>query len=54
MNSLERGIQDEFGEENALTYLVGEKLLNYLEARERDSDFRDELPAFVAEIKRIS
>ena len=48
-----KGIQDEFGEENALTYLVGEKFLNYLEAAERDPDFRGELPAFVAEIKRL-
>ena len=53
MNSLDRGIQEEFGEENALTNLLGEKFLNYLEARERDPDFRNELPAFVAEIKRI-
>ncbi len=48
-----RGIQDEFGEEDALTYLVGEKFLNYLEAADGNPDFRAELPAFVAEIKTI-
>ena len=48
-----RGIQDEFGEENALTYIVGEKFLNYLEVADRDPDFRAEIPAFVAEIKTI-
>ena len=32
---------------------MGEKFLNYLEAAEKDSTFRAELPAFVAEIKRL-
>ena len=48
-----RGIEDEFGTQKALAYLVGEKFLNYLEAADRDPDFRAEIPAFVAEIKRI-
>ena len=48
-----RGIEDEFGTQNALSYLVGEKFLDYLEAAERDSTFRAEVPAFVAEIKSI-
>ena len=48
-----RGIEDEFGTQKALAYLVGEKFLNYLEAAEKDSTFQAELPAFVAEIKRI-
>ena len=47
------GIEDEFGTQKALAYLVGEKFLNYLEAAEKDSTFQAELPAFVAEIKRI-
>jgi len=47
-----RGIEDEFGTQKALAYLVGEKFLNYLEAAEKDSAFQAELPAFVAEIKR--
>jgi len=49
-----RGIEDEFGTQKALAYLVGEKLLNYLEAAEKDSTFQAELPAFVAEIKRLT
>ena len=48
-----RGIEDECGTQTALAYLVGEKFLNFLEAAEKDSTFQAELPAFVAEIKRI-
>jgi hypothetical protein len=48
-----RGIEDEFGRQKALAYLVGEKFLNYLDAADRDPDFRAEIPAFVAEIKDI-
>ena len=36
-----------------MKYLVGEKFLNYLDAAERDAEFRAELPSFVAEIKSI-
>ncbi len=48
-----RGIEDEFGTQKALNYLVGEKFLNFLEAAETDKDFRAEILAFVAEIKTI-
>jgi hypothetical protein len=48
-----RMIEDEFGTDKALTYLIGEKFLDYLDAAERRPDFRAELPAFVAEIKTI-
>ena len=48
-----RGIEDEFGTQKALAYLVGEKFLNYLEAAENDATFLAEVPSFVAEIKRI-
>ena len=48
-----RGIEVEFGTQRALGYLIEEKFINYLEAAERDSDFRQEIPAFVAEIKSI-
>jgi hypothetical protein len=48
-----RGIEVEFGTQRALEYLIEEKFINYLEAAERDSDFRQEIPAFVAEIKSI-
>ena len=48
-----RGIEDEFGVPTALAYLIGEKFLNFLEAADDDAEFRAELPAFVAEIKRM-
>jgi hypothetical protein len=48
-----KGIEDEFGTQKALEYLVGEKFLNFLEAAESDTDFRGEIPAFVAKIKEI-
>jgi hypothetical protein len=48
-----RGIEDQFGIVDAMKYLVGEKFLHYLEAAEKDAEFRAELPAFVAEIKTI-
>ena len=47
------GIEDEFGTQKALEYLVGEKFLNLLEAAETDPDFRAEIPEFVAKIKQI-
>ena len=48
-----RGIEDECGTQTALAYLVGEKFLNFLETAEKDTTFQAELPAFVAEIKRL-
>lgn len=48
-----KGIEDEFGTQKALDYLVGEKFLNFLEAAETDISFRGEIPAFVGEIKTI-
>jgi hypothetical protein len=48
-----RRIEDEFGTDKALAYLVGEKFLNLLEAAETDAGFRDEIPAFVAEVGTI-
>lgn len=48
-----RGIEDEFGTQKALAYLVAEKFLNYLEAAENDAELRAEIPAYVAEIKTI-
>ena len=48
-----RRIEDEFGTDKALDYLIGEKFLNFLEAAETDAEFRAEIPAFVAEIKTI-
>ena len=48
-----KGIEGEFGTQQALDYLVGEKFLNFLEAAETHASFRDEIPAFVAGIKTI-
>ena len=48
-----RTIEDEFGTDKALAYLIGEKFLNFLEAAEDDAGIRAEIPAFVAEVKRI-
>jgi hypothetical protein len=48
-----QGIEDEFGTQKALEYLVGEKFLDFLEAAESNADFRAEIPAFVAKIKEI-
>jgi hypothetical protein len=48
-----RGIEDEFGTQQALDYLVGDKFLDFLEAAEANTDFRGELPAFVNKIKEI-
>lgn len=48
-----RGIEDEFGTPQALAYLIGEKFLRFLEAAETHADFRDEIPAFVVEIRTI-
>ena len=48
-----RQIEAEFGTENALDYLIGEKFLNFLQAAETDADFRAEIPAFVGGIKTI-
>ena len=46
-------IRDSFGQENALDYLIGEKLFAFLMASEQDPQFAGELPAFVDEIRRI-
>jgi hypothetical protein len=48
-----REIEDGFGTQRALTYLIGEKFLNFLEAADDDPEFRAQLPAFVAKIKTI-
>ena len=47
------GIEDDFGTQKALEYLVGEKFLNFLEVAETDADFRTEIPEFVTKIKEI-
>jgi hypothetical protein len=45
-------IKQRFGPGNALEYLVGEKLLRSVVAAEHNPLFAQELPSFLAEIKR--
>ena len=46
-------IEAEYGCEKAMGYLLGEKLLNFLEAAEHDFQWREAIPRFVAEIKNL-
>ena len=46
-------IRESFGLEDALDYLIGEKLFTFLMASEQDAGFAAEVPAFVNEIRRI-
>lgn len=48
-----RAIRERFGVEDALDYLVGEKLLNFAEAADRDPNFAAELPCFQAAVWEI-
>ena len=41
-----RAIREHFGVEDALDYLVGEKLLNFAQAADLDANFAAELPRF--------
>jgi hypothetical protein len=47
------GIEADYGTEKALGYLIGEKLLNFLEVAERKLEWRAEVPHFIAKIKKI-
>ena len=46
-------IRRRFGLEDALDYLIGEKLFSFVMASEQHPRFGEELPAFVAEIRRL-
>ena len=46
-------IRQRFGLENALDYLIGEKLFSFVAASEQDPLFAQELADFVAEIRRL-
>lgn len=46
-------IREAYGVDKALGYLIGEKLLTFLEAVDRDPAFAVELPEFVKEVRRI-
>lgn len=46
-------IRERLGLENALDYLIGEKLFSFVRTWEQHPEFAAELPAFVAEIRRL-
>ena len=46
-------IREAFGLQKALGYLIGEKLLNFLQVVDEDEAFSAELPGFVEKIKTI-
>ena len=48
-----RTIRSRYGLKAALDYLVTEKLVNFAEAAVLHPDFARELPAFVADVRRI-
>ena len=48
-----RGVEDDYGVEKAMGYLIGEKFLNFLEVAEKDREWREAIPIFVAEIKAL-
>ena len=47
------GIRERFGLDDALNYLIGEKLFSFLHAAERDPLFAAEVPDFIREIRRL-
>lgn len=48
-----RAIRRRFGAGSALDYLIGEKLIAFARAAERDAAFAIELPRFLAAIWRV-
>ena len=48
-----RGIRERFGVEDALDYLVGEKLVNFAKAADQDPKVAAELPRFQAAVWEI-
>jgi hypothetical protein len=48
-----RNIEDEHGTQPAVEYLIGEKFLNFIEASDDHEYFREQISAFVSEIKSI-
>jgi hypothetical protein len=48
-----RGVEDDWGREKAMGYLIGEKFLNFLERAETDREWRQAIPNFVAGIKAM-
>ncbi|MEW6741232.1 MAG: hypothetical protein AB1486_00610 [Planctomycetota bacterium] len=48
-----RNIREEWGLDKALGYLIGEKLITFIETADSRPEFAAELPKFAAEIKSI-
>ena len=48
-----RAIRERFGVENALDYLVGEKLVNFAKAADQDPNVAAELPRFQSAVWEI-
>jgi hypothetical protein len=48
-----RTIRERFGVENALDYLIGEKLLNFAKAADQDPEFAAELSCFQAAVWEV-
>src|SRR3954452_5033011 len=46
-------IRERYGLKSALDYLLAEKLLNFAEAAVTRPDFAQELPLFVAQVRRL-
>jgi len=46
-------IEADYGTEKAMGYLIGEKLLNFLQVAETKPEWRAEIPQFIARIKEI-
>lgn len=46
-------IRGRFGEEKALGYLIGEKLADFVRVADARPEWAAELPAFLAEVRRI-
>ena len=47
------GIGGRFNRQEALAYLVGEKFSNFVRAARVHAEFEDEIPNFVAEVRRL-
>ncbi|MBI4584100.1 MAG: hypothetical protein HY717_08765 [Planctomycetes bacterium] len=47
------GLREDFGEEKAIRYLIGEKFLNFIKASDSRPEFSQELPKFAARVKEI-
>jgi hypothetical protein len=46
-------VKERYGVERALGYLIGEKLLNFIDIADTKPEWAEELPKFVAKIKEI-